>query len=256
MSRWMLASCLTLLMPTAAAPSAAAAPGGVTGAQVEEAYFSAAVPTLREYRRELAGTLATKPTASHRYLLAYIDFRLNHLLHREPEMQEERDTLLAEAQEQLDQLAKESPAAEVWLLLGGVLGERIGIQPFRGMTYGPRASEALAKASELEPNNPRVLLQQGLSHLFTPRMFGGSLEKAEAELRRARALFAQQPRDTPWPNWGRADAMAWLGQLLVQKGDLAEAKAVYEQALQVEPRCGWIRYELLPALERRTAGGG
>lgn len=252
MRRWMLVP-LVLSLATAAvaaAPPASPARAPVTGNDVEQAFLAGSTDTLKDYRQELRGRLRTSTAPADRYLLAFVDWRLNHILHATRDTEDQRDEALAEAQEQLERLVEESPSAESWALLGGVLGERIGIQPFRGMTLGSRASAAFARAKELAPDNPRVLLQQGVSHFFTPSMFGGSVEKAEDELRRARARFAEQPADAPWPNWGRVDTMAWLGQLLAKKGQIADARAVYQQALEMEPRCNWIRYALLPALDR------
>jgi tetratricopeptide (TPR) repeat protein len=234
----------------AALPPASPSRAPVTGKDVEQAFLDGSTAALQGYRQELRGRLRTSTAPADRYLLAFVNWRLNQLLHATRDTEDQRDAALTEAQEQLERLVAESPSAESWALLGGVLGERIGIQPFRGMTLGSRASAALARASELAADNPRVLLQQGVSHFFTPSMFGGSLEKAEDELRRARARFAAQPADAPWPNWGRVDAMAWLGQLLAKKGQVADARAVYEQALEMEPRSNWIRYVLLPALDR------
>jgi tetratricopeptide (TPR) repeat protein len=76
------------------------------------------------------------------------------------------------------------------------------------------------------------------------------MDKAEKELRRAEALFARQPADAPWPNWGRLDILAWMGQLLAAKGDRPGARAYYHRALESEPDYVWVRDVLLPALDK------
>ena len=119
------------------------------------------------------------------------------------------------------------------------------------MTLGRRASRTSARALELAPGNPRVLLQDGVGKLHTPGMFGGGADRAEAMLYRALAAFRTEPPDRPWPRWGRLDAYAWLGQTSVERGDLALARRYYEQALDLEPGFAWVRYALLPALEER-----
>ena len=56
----------------------------------------------------------------------------------------------------------------------------------RYMTYGPAAAEALARAKELNPENPRVYLLEGQDLFFTPEQFGG--DKQEARKRFEEAL--------------------------------------------------------------------
>ena len=83
-------------------------------------------------------------------------------------------------------------------------------------------------------------------------MFGGGADKAEAELTEAQKLFEQEPPDRAWPNWGRAEVLAWLGQTMVKKKDFERAREYYQEALALEPNYAWVRDMLLPALEKRT----
>jgi hypothetical protein len=82
-------------------------------------------------------------------------------------------------------------------------------------------------------------------------MFGGGMDKAEQLLRRSLERFAVEPRDKPWPNWGRFDAHVWLGRALLERGDRAGARAEYDKAREVAPNSGWLRYVLIPALEAK-----
>jgi hypothetical protein len=84
---------------------------------------------------------------------------------------------------------------------------------------------------------------------YTPGAFGGGLDQAERELRRAQELFASEALDKPWPSWGRVDALAWLGKTLAGEGKLAEARSAYQAVLELEPGHAWVRDELLPEIE-------
>jgi len=180
------------------------------------------------------------------YLWAYTSWRLAQRL---PERDRKvRKRLLKDVQEQLEALIERQPGdAEALALLGSVLGDRID-GAFSGMRLGGRASEVLERASELAPQNPRVALQRGVGYYFTPKPFGGGLGKAEQALRQALDMFAAETADQPWPNWGRLDTLARLGQVLADQDRSEEARAFYQQALEQAPDFVWVRDELLPAL--------
>lgn len=137
-------------------------------------------------------------------------------------------------------------------LVGTIYGQQAGRSMMRAIVLGPRSMGALERAAEVESANPRVLLLQGMTALHTPSAFGGSRDKAEHLLRRSLDEFSREPRTKAWPNWGRFDAHAWLGQVLRRKGDLDGARAEYQKALAIAPESPWLRTVLLPALERAS----
>ncbi len=196
----------------------------------------------------LFGELGEAPAAQAPddvYLWSYTGWRLSQRLGGE---KKRRKQLLKSVQAELEALVERQPGdAEALALLGSVLGDRIDGM-MSGIRLGGRASELLERAYDLAPRNPRVALQRGVGFANAPKAFGGGKEKAEQELRRAVELFAVQPAAQPWPHWGYRDAMARLGQVLVELGRTEEARQLYQQALQREPGFAWIRDELLPAL--------
>ena len=218
--------------------------------RIESAVVEGSLDALRELREALEGRAERRPdgpTVQDRYDHAFINWRIGQVLPREARKEKQR--LLKEAQQSLDRVLESEPGhAEAHALRGSVIGDRIN-GAFGGMVLGPKANASLDRAHELAPENPRVALQRGIGFFFTPRAFGGGLDKAIEELRRSRELFARQTADQPWPNWGRIDALAWLGQALAKSGDRDGALAAYDEALDLEPDHRWIRGELLPALE-------
>jgi Flp pilus assembly protein TadD len=210
----------------------------------------AALRELRTVLRREAALLPDEPPAGsplRAYTLAYVNSRLVPVL---PDgRKDERRKLLEEATEALRQSLAVAPRdAEAHALLGAVYGAQIGLSPWKAMTLGPRIAEAFRRAEEIAPENPRVVLQKGISLLFVPRAFGGGAEAAERELRRAEALFAREGRGKAWPNWGRVDVLAWLGQARARQGDEQGARTLYLRALDLAPGHAWISGELLPAL--------
>ena len=245
--------CTALVLP---APPAAAAsefdetfPASIE--RLERAYVLGDGPELLAVRADLTDLLDTDLTDAQRsiarYTVAYVSWRLFTIPDSVPA--DDRAALLDDA---VDLLTRDLEAgdgnAESDALLASVYGMQID-SAWKGMTLGRRASRASARALELAPGNPRVLLQDGVGKLHTPRMFGGGADRAEAMLMRALAAFRTEPPDRPWPRWGRLDTYAWLGQISVEREELAAARRFYEQALDLEPDFAWVRYALLPALE-------
>jgi tetratricopeptide (TPR) repeat protein len=160
--------------------------------------------------------------------------------------------LLEQADEVLERAAKRLALPESHAVRASVLGQLIATSrnPLTGMRLGPKSGGLLDEAERLDARNPRVWLLKGMSAMYTPSMFGGGLDKAEAHLQRARALFAADRPAPARPAWGEAETYAYLGQVHAKRGRADEARAAYQQALALQPDYGWVQHVLLPALAR------
>ena len=105
--------------------------------------------------------------------------------------------------------------SEIWCIRKMIATLRMSAAPMvRFQTYGPKAAEALDKARQLDPENPRVYLLEGQDKFFTPEQFGGS--KAEAKvlfetcLKKAESF---KPASPLHPTWGPSQASYFLGQI-------------------------------------------
>ena len=247
-----------LILGLVALVGAARVSSAATVEDVQVAVMQGDQAYLEYARVRLRAVPASRVFAPERlYLRAYVAWRLSYFLPRESERSQ---SLLAEAQDDLEALLNLEPeSADVLVLLATVNGSRV-TGWWSALRRGRRSLKDYEKALELAPANPRVVLLVGISRLFRPGRFGGSLERAQEDLVRARALFARESADEPWPNWGEAEALAWLGQAALRAGDLDGAEAWYREALAVEPGYDWVLRSLLPELEsrRQTAsrGGG
>jgi len=79
------------------------------------------------------------------------------------------------ATEELKSLLEENENnAEVISLLGTIYGIQVSLDPSLGPSLGSQNVALTSQALGIDPNNPRVLLQAGISKLNTPEFFGGS----------------------------------------------------------------------------------
>lgn len=195
----------------------------------------------------IAGAPSAADTPLVRYTVAYAAWRLAFAPTLQPA---EQIALLEDADVQLTTILNSSPNdVEAMALWAAVDGVRIAHNPDLGMTLGMRSDQTIDRAVRLAPANPRVLFVSGQSLFETPPEYGGSAASAETRLRAALAAFAKEPAGKPWPNWGRFDAHAWLGQVRAKRGDKAGARAEYEAALAIAPDSAWVRLTLLPQVK-------
>lgn len=109
-------------------------------------------------------------------------------------------------------LSKET--SETWIIKKLIASLRmIGDPMNRYMTYGPQANEALQKAKEMDPNNPRVYLLEGEDKFQTPEQYGGNKEEAKTLFNKSKDLFATfKPESSIHPNWGMARLNYYFSQ--------------------------------------------
>lgn len=219
---------------------------------IEQATLTEDVSQMKNLRAQILQLQVAAPAGNRKslmqYAVAYVDWRMAF----NPAIAEREQTdFLDEAEAQLNLALKTSAnLAEARALLCAVYGGKIAHDPMSGMILGPRAENAIEAALRLEPDNPRILLTKAVGKFNTPAEFGGDVKEAEALLRQSLERFEKEPVDKPWPNWGRFDAHAWLGQALAKRGDKIGARAEYQKALTIAPKSGWVRFVLIPALDK------
>ncbi len=195
--------------------------------------------------------------ATHRALAHYYvglaDYRLNNQFSDDAE--EQREQILDHATKHLKQATSiDEEMADAWALLAGVYGQRMGLNPMKGMLLGSDASSAIERAKELDPDNPRVWIIDGTQDFFTPSLFGGDKERALKKFKKAAQLAQQESIDDPLqPSWGHAESYAWIGVAHLKADRLSEARTAFENALDVNPDYGWVKSVLLPELKERQS---
>lgn len=196
------------------------------------------------------------------YYIALADYRIaNYLLTQGKKNKDRASKHLKEAAEHLEEATREditrddakTIAAEVYALLSSVYGRQISLSGIKGMFLGPKSGNLLKKAEQLAPDNPRVVLSAAIGAFNTPKMWGGSKERAIEGFQRAAYLFAREkPTDPIHPVWGHSETYAWLGIAYMDRDEENSAREAFEKALEIDPDNGWVKYELLPKVEKEN----
>ncbi|MFH5832420.1 hypothetical protein [Halalkalibaculum sp. DA384] len=181
------------------------------------------------------------------YYTAYANYRLSSIF--EDMEKEQQEDYLNTSIEQLEQVTEEAPEfAEGWALLGNCYGMKAKGM-ISGMRYGPKSERTIDRARELAPDNPRVAMIYGISLLYKPGMFGGSVKKAVDTFKKAGRYFEEwSPQNSLYPEWGKAENYAWMAQAYIEQDRLADAREAYQTSLQVDPDYYWVKEILLPEL--------
>ncbi len=190
------------------------------------------------------------------YYIALTDYRIaNYLLTQGKKDKNRASDHLKKAAEHLEDVTRQditredakTIAAEVYALLSSVYGRQISLSGIKGMFLGPKSGNLLKKTEQLAPDNPRVVLSAAIGAFNTPKMWGGSKERAIEGFQRAAELFdREKPTDPIHPIWGHSEAYAWLGIAYMDRDEENSAREAFEKALEIDPDNGWVKYELLP----------
>jgi hypothetical protein len=130
--------------------------------------------------------------------------------------EDKRDGLLDLAdthmQKAVELYGKESD--ELYALSAMIANARLAVKPGnRWKEYGVIFDENIAKAKELNPDNPRIYYLQGNSIYYTPKMFGGGAKNALPYYEKADSLFRILPlpdslsMEPAWGNYQNADML-------------------------------------------------
>lgn len=117
-----------------------------------------------------------------------------------------KDQYLDKAQQFLDKAFKIAPEeSELFALQAFLYPGKIMVDPMvRGAEYMGKIYEALNKATNLNPENPRPYYLRAITTLNMPAEFGGGAAVAKPIFETAKEKFEKFEPETPiHPNWGK-----------------------------------------------------
>jgi tetratricopeptide (TPR) repeat protein len=123
--------------------------------------------------------------------------------------------------------------AEYQRILGTLCGQIISGNSLSALKYGKCALEAVNKAIELDPKSSINYVSHGVGNYYLPPAFGGGMELAVKDFRKAIELNAKN-----------ADAWLWLGIALRRVNQPEEARKAIEKSLELNPNHVWAKQQL------------
>ena len=111
----------------------------------------------------------------------------------------------------------------------------------------------LKRATELEPNNPRVLWIQAVPYAVLPPERGGSIDRAIELYKKMLENATPLNPQSPLPDWGKAEALMSLAYSHMTKSS-AELKTANEnaaEALRLQPDWHYVKDVLIPQLQAK-----
>jgi tetratricopeptide (TPR) repeat protein len=123
--------------------------------------------------------------------------------------------------------------AEYHRVLGTLCGQVIPANVLSGLRYGRCARDSINKAIGLDAGSALAYVSHGVGNFYLPPAFGGGIELAIADFRKAISLDPKLP-----------DAHMWLGLALRKAGNNTEARAALTKAVQLNPRRNWLKQQL------------
>ncbi len=128
----------------------------------------------------------------------------------------------------------------------GTAARREGIQRYQRL---------LARAKELEPDNPRVLWVEAVPYFVLPVGRGGDPARAVALYRRMVEVSGPPVASSPLPDWGKPEGLMSLAyaHLNQPEPDLESAEQEARAALRLQPDWSYVKDVLLPQIEKARA---
>jgi tetratricopeptide (TPR) repeat protein len=124
-------------------------------------------------------------------------------------------------------------SAEYNRILGTLCGQAVSSAGLAGLRHGRCALESIDKAVQLDPKSSDVHLSHGVGMYYLPQAFGGGIDEAIRDFRKAIAL-----------NPNSADAWLWLGIALRKSNQPVQARKAMEKSLALNPNRLWARQQL------------
>ncbi len=221
--------------------------------KLKTAYFNYSTEQMLEARSIFAKVLSENQSdLTSLYYITLIDYKL-----LEMSMKSNGESMFEKYYETSLKNAEKLESDKIFSADGKILSAaiymmKIATSPMSAVTLSPRIHSLLDDAQSIAPNKPYGYVIRGMMKYNTPGIFGGSYEDALKNFNYAVRLFENDENvKSINPVWGYAETLVWTGRTQEKLENNEAAMFTYKKALSVEPEYGWVKYSLLPELEKK-----
>lgn len=138
----------------------------------------------------------------------------------------------------LKELIEKEDSGEAKAVLSSIYGLVMAYSPMKGMLYGSKSSSLMDEAMKSDPQSPLVHKLYAGSKLYTPKMWGGSPEKALEAYEKSITLYEKLDTSN---SWMYLDTL--MGQAMAQKKleKDEDAIATLNKIIELEPDHNWAK---------------
>jgi tetratricopeptide (TPR) repeat protein len=122
--------------------------------------------------------------------------------------------------------------AESYRVLGTLYGQGV-TDIMSGLSYGPKAKDAINKAVEKAPKSSMMYVARGVGNYYVPAQLGGGAKLSIPDFQKAIELDP-----------ANAEAYLWLGLSLRKENRDAEARQAFTKSLELNPNRIWAKQQL------------
>jgi tetratricopeptide (TPR) repeat protein len=130
-------------------------------------------------------------------------------------------------------VALKADSPEYHRLLGTLCGQAVSANVLQGLKYGKCAQDEVNKALQMDPKSSVNQMAHGVGNYYLPASFGGGVELAITDFRKAIELNPQS-----------SEAYLWLGIALRKSNKNAEARKAFQKAVELNPARVWAKQQL------------
>lgn len=221
------------------------------GVERHEIYSAYVNNRMEVWKKVIDGMEAQKPSDNARlaelvnYQYGYIGYCIGFKL------RDEARKYLTLAEKNVDILeSRNHDLSEVNAYRCAFYGFRIGLNKLSAPVNGLKSIDHARKALELGPGNYFAYVQYGNIQFYMPSTFGGSKQEGIGYFLKARQMMEKDQTGLK-ENWNYLSLLVIIGQSYTYTGELASARAVYEEILSIEPGFLYVKDELLPELLKK-----
>ncbi len=196
-------------------------------------------------------SLLKKRDKTNQELLDILNYEYGYIafcLHKKKKEKARKHITIAERIiEKLEQCKYNIPT--LYAYKSAFTGFKIPLTPYKAPYYSHQSSSYAKKSVQLDKKNILGYVQLGNIAYYSPKLFGGSKQKALKHYLKALKLMEKEPKNLKH-NWNYLNLLTNIIMSYYKTEQYSLAKKYYIKTLKVEPNFHWLKNEMQSKLAK------